>query len=144
MEGRKEVLTSLRIAVPVERIHLDEEQLSSHFDENSYDCVMSCLSMHWINDLPGASEIYSPLALQLPADRIRLVGTLIQIKRTLRPDGVFIGSMFGGDTLFELRYVSRPLVSPSKSADQVASHAGRRYNLRRSSEKAASRREYHL
>lgn len=30
-------------------------------------------------------------------------GALIQIKRTLKPDGVFIGSMFGGDTLFELR-----------------------------------------
>lgn len=56
VEGRKEVLTSLPAAVPVERIHLDEEELSSHFDENSYDCVMSCLSMHWINDLPGALE----------------------------------------------------------------------------------------
>jgi len=32
-------------------------------------------------------------------------GTLVQIKRTLRPDGVFIGSMLGGDTLFELRSV---------------------------------------
>jgi NADH dehydrogenase [ubiquinone] 1 alpha subcomplex assembly factor 5 len=30
---------------------------------------------------------------------------MIQIKRTLKPDGVFIGSMFGGDTLFELRSV---------------------------------------
>jgi len=68
--------------VPVERIHLDEEELASHFEENSHDCIMSCLSMHWINDLPG---------------------TLVQIKRTLRPDGVFIGSMLGGDTLFELR-----------------------------------------
>ncbi|BGP44293.1 hypothetical protein JCM10450v2_000104 [Rhodotorula kratochvilovae] len=68
--------------LPVERIHLDEEQLASRFEEDSHDCIMSCLSMHWINDLPGA---------------------LVQIKRTLRPDGVFIGSMLGGDTLFELR-----------------------------------------
>ncbi|GAA6062872.1 hypothetical protein JCM10212_000794 [Sporobolomyces blumeae] len=68
--------------VPVERLHLDEEELASHFEENSHDAIMSCLALHWINDLPGA---------------------LIQIKRTLRPDGVFIGSMFGGDTLFELR-----------------------------------------
>ncbi|GAA5873295.1 hypothetical protein JCM8547_007062 [Rhodosporidiobolus lusitaniae] len=68
--------------VPLERLHLDEEALASHFPENSHDCIMSCLSMHWINDLPGA---------------------LVQIKKTLRPDGVFIGSMFGGDTLFELR-----------------------------------------
>ncbi|BGP36206.1 hypothetical protein JCM10449v2_000104 [Rhodotorula kratochvilovae] len=69
-------------SMPVERIHLDEEQLASRFEEDSHDCIMSCLSMHWINDLPGA---------------------LVQIKRTLRPDGVFIGSMLGGDTLFELR-----------------------------------------
>ncbi|KAM0756170.1 S-adenosyl-L-methionine-dependent methyltransferase [Meredithblackwellia eburnea MCA 4105] len=66
--------------VPIERIVCDEENLP--FEENSEDAVMSCLSMHWINDLPG---------------------TLTQIRRILRPDGVFIGSMFGGDTLFELR-----------------------------------------
>ncbi|GAA6033736.1 hypothetical protein JCM8097_004405 [Rhodosporidiobolus ruineniae] len=68
--------------IPIERHHHDEEALASLFPENSHDCIMSCLSMHWINDLPGA---------------------LVQIKQTLRPDGVFIGSMFGGDTLFELR-----------------------------------------
>ena len=28
---------------------------------------------------------------------------MIQICRSLKPDGVFIASMFGGDTLFELR-----------------------------------------
>ena len=28
---------------------------------------------------------------------------LVQIKEALRPDGVFIGAIFGGDTLFELR-----------------------------------------
>lgn len=70
----------LESEVPIERIVCDEENLP--FEENSQDAIMSCLSMHWINDLPG---------------------TLIQIRRILRPDGVFIGSMFGGDTLFELR-----------------------------------------
>ena len=39
----------------------------------------------------------------LTVTRLPLAGTLIQIKNVLRPDGVFIGSMFGGDTLFELR-----------------------------------------
>lgn len=34
-------------------------------------------------------------------------GTLIQIRRALKPDGVFVGAMFGGDTLFELRLVLR-------------------------------------
>ncbi len=31
--------------------HLDEEQLTG--DESSYDLAYSCLSLHWINDLPG-------------------------------------------------------------------------------------------
>ncbi|KAM0793725.1 hypothetical protein ACM66B_001149 [Microbotryomycetes sp. NB124-2] len=66
--------------IPVERIVCDEERLP--FEEDSQDAIMSCLALHWVNDLPG---------------------TLVQIRRTLRPDGVFIGSMFGGDTLFELR-----------------------------------------
>lgn len=66
--------------MPITRIVCDEELLP--FEEDSHDAIMSCLSLHWVNDLPG---------------------TLIQIRRTLRPDGVFIGSMFGGDTLFELR-----------------------------------------
>jgi len=30
-------------------------------------------------------------------------GVLTQIKEALVPDGVFLGAMFGGDTLFELR-----------------------------------------
>ena len=28
---------------------------------------------------------------------------LIQVKEALKPDGVFVGALFGGDTLFELR-----------------------------------------
>ena len=31
------------------------------------------------------------------------VGVLVQIKEALQPDGVFLGALFGGDTLFELR-----------------------------------------
>lgn len=31
------------------------------------------------------------------------LGILVQIKEALKPDGVFIGAMFGGETLFELR-----------------------------------------
>ncbi|KAF9435705.1 hypothetical protein BGZ76_005696 [Entomortierella beljakovae] len=66
--------------VPIERRVVDEENLP--FPENSLDCVVSSLSMHWINDLPGA---------------------MIQIQRSLKPDGVFIAGLFGGDTLYELR-----------------------------------------
>ncbi|CAD6917899.1 unnamed protein product [Tilletia controversa] len=71
-----------------ERILLDEENplLSSHqsphLQEGSVDMIISANSLHWTNDL---------------------LGTLIQIRRLLKPDGVFIGAMVGGDTLFELR-----------------------------------------
>ena len=39
--------------VPVERIHFDEERLLERIQRNSQEAVVSCLSMHWINDLPG-------------------------------------------------------------------------------------------
>ena len=67
-------------AVEIERRVVDEELLP--FEENSLDCIIATGSLHWTNDLPGA---------------------LIQIQRALKPDGVFIGYMLGGDTLFELR-----------------------------------------
>jgi malonyl-ACP O-methyltransferase BioC len=58
----------------------DEEWLP--FADNSFDLVMSCLSLHWVNDLPG---------------------TLVQIRRVLKPDGLFLCAMLGGETLKELR-----------------------------------------
>jgi SAM-dependent methyltransferase len=58
----------------------DEEHLP--FAEQSFDLVVSALSLHWVNDLPGA---------------------LIQIRRVLKPDGLFIGAVLGGRTLTELR-----------------------------------------
>lgn len=73
-------ISFLIYTVHVERQVVDEENLP--FAENSLDAVVSSLSLNWVNDLPGA---------------------LIQIKNSLKPDGVFIGAMFGGDTLFELR-----------------------------------------
>ncbi len=47
-----------------------------------FDLVVSCLDLHWVNDLPGA---------------------LVQIRRALRPDGLFLAALLGGDTLAELR-----------------------------------------
>jgi len=46
------------------------------------DLVLSNLSLHWVNDLPGA---------------------FTQIRQALKPDGLFLAHMFGGDTLRELR-----------------------------------------
>src|SRR5690606_15522979 len=47
-----------------------------------FNLVTSALSLHWTNDLPGA---------------------LLQIRRALRPDGLFVGALLGGETLKELR-----------------------------------------
>ncbi|KAF9889944.1 hypothetical protein FE257_006818 [Aspergillus nanangensis] len=52
------------------------------YEPNSFDLVLSSLSMHWINDLPSL---------------------LAQVNSILKPDSPFIAAMFGGDTLFELR-----------------------------------------
>ena len=68
---------------------------------NSQEAIVSCLSIHWVNDLPGAS-FYCSIAVPCVEERVR-AGALTQIKEALVPDGVFIGAMFGGDTLFELR-----------------------------------------
>ena len=62
------------------RVQLDEERLP--FADESLDLVVSTLALHWTNDLPGA---------------------LIQIRRALKPDGLFVGAIFGGATLTELR-----------------------------------------
>ncbi len=58
----------------------DEEWLP--FAENSFDLVVSIGSLHWVNDLPG---------------------TLVQVKHILKPDGMFIAMLPGGETLKELR-----------------------------------------
>jgi SAM-dependent methyltransferase len=62
------------------RVALDEERLP--FAPASLDLVVSTLALHWTNDLPGA---------------------LVQVRRALKPDGLFIGAFFGGSTLTELR-----------------------------------------
>lgn len=58
----------------------DEETVP--FREGSLDLVASALSLQLVNDLPG---------------------TLIQIRRALRPDGLLLASVLGGRTLIELR-----------------------------------------
>jgi NADH dehydrogenase [ubiquinone] 1 alpha subcomplex assembly factor 5 len=52
------------------------------YESNTFDAVLSSLSLHWINDLPSA---------------------LASINNILKPDAPLIAAMFGGDTLFELR-----------------------------------------
>lgn len=61
---------------------IDEEFLP--LKPASLDVLVCSGSLHWVNDLPGA---------------------LLQMKRALKPDGVMIAAMFGGETLYELRDV---------------------------------------
>ncbi len=51
-------------------------------EQGPFDLTVSLFSLQWINDLPGA---------------------LIQIRRLLKPDGLFLGALLGGGTLGELR-----------------------------------------
>ncbi len=62
------------------RLVADEERLP--FGPHTLDAIFSVLTLHLVNDLPGC---------------------LIQIRRALKPDGLFLGALFGGDTLMELR-----------------------------------------
>lgn len=58
----------------------DDEVLA--LQPGAHDLVIHALSLHWANDP---------------------VGQLVQARRALRPDGLFLGLMFGGQTLHELR-----------------------------------------
>jgi SAM-dependent methyltransferase len=58
----------------------DEEALP--FRDAAFDLIVSALALQFVNDLPGA---------------------LVQIRRALRPDGLFLAALLGGETLTELR-----------------------------------------
>ena len=62
------------------RVQADEEALP--FADQSLDLVVSGLALHVVNDLPG---------------------TLVQVRRALKPDGLLLAAMLGGTTLHELR-----------------------------------------
>jgi SAM-dependent methyltransferase len=59
---------------------VDEEALP--FRDGSLDLVVSALALQFVNDLPGV---------------------LVQIRRALKPDGLFLAALIGGETLTELR-----------------------------------------
>jgi len=81
------------------------------FREECFDLVISALALHWVHDLPG---------------------TLVQLRRVLRRDGLFLAAMLGGRTLAELRTALfeaelaeeggvSPRVSPAADLADVAS-----------------------
>jgi len=58
----------------------DDEVLALH--EGAHDLVVHAMALHWANDP---------------------VGQLVQCRRALQPDGLFLGLLPGGQTLHELR-----------------------------------------
>jgi SAM-dependent methyltransferase len=64
------------------RIGLFDADERLDIGHGGFDLAVSILSLHGMNDLPGA---------------------LVQIRRALKPDGLFVGALFGGATLCELR-----------------------------------------
>ena len=84
--GQVETLVELDLSLamlkarPGLRLVADEERLP--FADASVDLIVSTLGLHWTNDV---------------------VGALIQIRRALKPGGLFLGAFLGGVTLTELR-----------------------------------------
>ena len=62
--------------------HVVEDAESLDLDAAAYDLVIHAMALHWANDP---------------------VGQLVQSRHALKPDGLFLGACFGGQTLHELR-----------------------------------------
>jgi SAM-dependent methyltransferase len=89
----RHVARALATSEQIDRMIVSEQMLEADVDiiaseealpfaEASFDLAVPALALHWTNDLPGA---------------------LIQIRRTLKPDGLFLAVLLGGETLTELR-----------------------------------------
>jgi SAM-dependent methyltransferase len=66
--------------IPGATVVADDDVLA--LEPGQYDLVIHALAMHWANDP---------------------VGQLVQSRRALMPDGLFLGFLFGGQTVHELR-----------------------------------------
>lgn len=80
MSGIGTVIAAAPVARQKPALIADEEALP--FGEGALDLIVSALALQFVNDLPG---------------------TLIQVRRALKGDGLFLGALLGGDTLTELR-----------------------------------------
>ena len=76
---RRALVGSGKVA-EVEAVPFQDEALS--VPAGTLDLAVSALALQFVNDLPGA---------------------LIQLRRALKPDGLFLAALLGGDTLTELR-----------------------------------------
>lgn len=107
-------ITKLVAAMPnmpdrVEPVVLDDERWLDRFGENQFDLIVNIMQMHWVNELEA---------------------TLRAFNASLKPDGVLMASMLGGDTLQELRICMNlaelerdggvsPVVSPMLSLTEM-------------------------
>jgi SAM-dependent methyltransferase len=83
LASRKSIGTLIAVdALPAEDLAVVADEEALPFRDGSLDLVVSALALQFVNDLPGA---------------------LIQIRRALKPDGLFLAALLGGDTLTELR-----------------------------------------
>lgn len=80
VRSRPELSARIGAILETDLDFVDPEHLP--FAPGSFELIVSPLALHWINDLPGA---------------------LIQLRLALKPDGLLLASLFGGDTLSELR-----------------------------------------
>ncbi|HEY5380501.1 MAG TPA: methyltransferase domain-containing protein [Pseudolabrys sp.] len=76
------IVAAVPAAVPRESLQVLADEEALPFADASLDLVVSALALQFVNDLPG---------------------TLIQIRRALKPDGLMMAAMIGGDSLNELR-----------------------------------------
>jgi NADH dehydrogenase [ubiquinone] 1 alpha subcomplex assembly factor 5 len=95
------MIDRLKIEV-VHDVMLDEERL--HHAPGSFDLILSAGTLDSVNDLPGA---------------------LVQIRRTLKPDGLFLGILYGSGSLAALK---NALVAAD--GDQVRPHIHPQIDLR--------------
>ncbi|MBL8548825.1 MAG: methyltransferase domain-containing protein [Hyphomonadaceae bacterium] len=80
VRGRIGVIVRADAVAALGEVVLDPENLP--FAEQTFDLIVSPLVLHTVNDLPGA---------------------LVQLRRALKPDGLFLAALFAGETLHELR-----------------------------------------
>lgn len=69
-------------ARPQQHNHVVADEEALPFADGALDLVVSALALQFVNDLPGV---------------------LIQIRRALKPDGLFLAALIGGESLAELR-----------------------------------------
>lgn len=81
-DRQKDITRSFDKVLRLTPVHWDNEIEAIDADGKDFDLISSVLDMHVVNDLPGL---------------------LLQIRRSLKPDGLFLGAMFGGETLYQLR-----------------------------------------